>query len=488
MKEFQLEFLSNKKNKRWLTILNFLELSEVISSTDLSKAIGVAERTIILDVNQIKNEISKYSEITSFHTGYTLKIKNMEKYLSFKKELLSQEPLFIILENIFYSNLYSIDEWSDKLYISKTTLVRYLTKVEDIFTKYKLSIQYNPLNFVGSEVNIRKFFVDFYYISNYTPHTVFPDLKVVELAETLFKNEKFQNNTSITSLELAYYIYISIERSLQGHIVSLSKESNKIYINNNNNEFEKLDRYVYMVYNHQLPVDELAYIYYLYISNRTTNQSKELEFCHQFSSYFQIDSLVKKIFNDQRIFSENKQLDFIFLTSFFTSVKIKHLLSSVYLMNITDHTTDSINYNLVAYENLYPYVQLVLKKLKIDIYKEDIVSNFLRLRQTLRDIYVKKQKNIVFLLEGDTFIRQNIKAKATKYFSFHNLFFIDKMYFENFMESNYIDIVVTNYSEYFENISTKKYILFNTIPNINDWESLLIEISSKEDLEFLLKK
>ncbi|MGG5325753.1 hypothetical protein IGJ83_003394 [Enterococcus pernyi] len=488
MKEFQLNFLSNKKNKRWLTILNFLELSEVISSTELSKGLGVVERTIIIDVNQVKNEISEYAEITSFNTGYTLKIKNMEKYLTFKKKLLSQEPLFIILENIFYNNLYSIDEWSDKLYISKTTLVRYLTKVESIFTIYNLSIQYNPLNFVGSEVNIRKFFLDFYYISNYTPHTIFPDLKVVEIAEALFENEQFKNNTSITSLELAYYIYISIERSLRGNNVLLTKESNQIYINNNNNEFEKLDKYVYKTYNHQLSGDELAYVYCLYISNRTTNQSKEIAFYHQFASSFQIDRLVKNNFNNKLIFIENKQLDLIFLNSFFLSVKIRHLLSPVYTMNISDHTTDSISYNLVAYENLYMCVQLILEELGIDTYRKDIISNLLRLKQTLRDIHVKKQKNIVFLLEGDAFIRQNIEAKAIKYFSFHNLFFIDKMYFETFMESNYIDIIVTNYTEYFENISTIKYILFDTIPSLSDWENLLVESSSKEELEFLIKK
>lgn len=487
MKEFQLEFLSNKKNKRWLTILNFLEPSEVISSTELSKILGVAERTIIVDINQIKNEISKYSEITSFNTGYSLKIKNIEKYLNFKKELLHHEPLFIILENIFYSNLYSIDEWSDKLYVSKTTLIRYLNKVESIFTLYNLSIQYNPLNFVGSEVNIRKFFIDFYYISNYTPHTVFPNLKVVEISESLFKNEKFKNNTSITSLELSYYIYIAIERSLRGHNILLTKESKQIYINNNNNEFEKLDKYVYKVYNHHLSGDELAYIYFIYISNRTTNQSQEIAFYHQFSSSFQIDKLVENNFNSQLNFIGNKQLDLIFLNSFFMSVKIRTLLSPVYSMNISDHTTDSINYNLVAYKNLYSYVQLILKELKIATYINDILSNLLRLRQTLRDIHVKKQKNIVFLLEGDTFIRQNIEAKAIKYFSFHNLFFIDKMHFETFMKSNYIDIIVTNYTEYFENISTKKYILFNTIPSISDWGNLLVESSPKEDLEFLIK-
>lgn len=486
MLKFQLDFISNKKIKRWLIILGFLEKNEIGSAREISSLSDVAERTIILDIGEIKSEFEPFIEIDSNHLGYTLKIYDLDSYLQLKRELIQNEPLFIILESVFHGKLYSIDEWSDKLFISPTSIIRYLDKLKTTFDEYDLKIKQKPLNFIGDELNIRKFFLDFYYVSDVTPHSVFPSETIKDIAKNIYSNSKIAENNSMTFLELSYILYIVAERSNQGYGVQLPKKLVEIYLESKN--LDQLNEYFYKIKLDRLSNDERAYIFFLICSKRTLVQEKELEFVEKFEHYFDPSVCIDNFLNNYRDFTNNIEIDNIFVRSFVLSTILKTLISPVYNKNIIDFTSDSIEYNSTEYDKVLPIFSASFQCLTKNKYYKEIISNFLRVRQSVRDIYWNEKKTVLFLLEGDLYVRQNIEAKAIKYLNFHKLFFIDKINYDRFINKHTVDVIVTNYIEYVDELSQAKCILFKSIPDINDWQHLLIRLDPNVVYEFQIKK
>nr|WP_232844522.1 helix-turn-helix domain-containing protein [Enterococcus innesii] len=83
-----------------------------------------------------------------------------------------------MLENIFMGELKSIDEWTDCLFLSKSTLSKYLRRIHQQLTHFDLTLTLDPVNIVGEEADIRNFFCTFFYETDITPHTVFPSVAV----------------------------------------------------------------------------------------------------------------------------------------------------------------------------------------------------------------------------------------------------------------------------------------------------------------------
>lgn len=111
--------MTNKTTVRWLKMLNTLEKSTVCSATELAKISHSTSRTIGKDVHHIRDYFQDAILLRSTHHGYVLIQLSVTAYEEKKAALLSNEPLFIILESIFFSELHALDEWSDKLYLSK---------------------------------------------------------------------------------------------------------------------------------------------------------------------------------------------------------------------------------------------------------------------------------------------------------------------------------------------------------------------------------
>ncbi|WP_231472427.1 helix-turn-helix domain-containing protein [Enterococcus casseliflavus] len=168
MRNFQINFITNTATIRWLKILMAFEKNYQCSTQGLAKISGSTTRTIVTDVTDLKEYFGDCLSIDSSHKGYIFSIKQSAVYLTKKRALIADEILFHIIESIFHNDLYSSSELAEKYHISESTVLRYLRKVQPIFSFYRLEIQTNPICFLGEEINIRKFFHDFYYESEIT--------------------------------------------------------------------------------------------------------------------------------------------------------------------------------------------------------------------------------------------------------------------------------------------------------------------------------
>ena len=80
------------------------------------------------------------------------------------------------------------------------------------------------MNFVGSEIDIRKFFCLFYYESDINVNTIFPSINVQEAVIEITDLLKAKQLQSSSFSYFAYVLYLCVERSKRGFLVEHNPE------------------------------------------------------------------------------------------------------------------------------------------------------------------------------------------------------------------------------------------------------------------------
>lgn len=493
MKNFQLNFITNKSLVRWLQILDELEKNSICNANRLANITNSTTRTIGKDIYQIRSYFQKTISIQSTHNGYLFKQFSATEYAEKKASLLSEEPLFVILEKIFFRELYSVEEWADYLHLSKNTFLKYIQHMQNQLFHFDLEVILDPVNIIGNEADVRNFFCKFFYESDITPHTVFPSAaaqQAVNEMSDLFENESYQN----TSFSLyTYLLYISIERYTQGNVIDITEElhhalrhSVQLF------HFQKINTVIDTYYGFKLSENELIFLFVCVITQRKLGSLNiEHKFCLSYNHWPQIGALTNEFFEILDNSSEDNKKDHILLESFFTTAKLKECISDSANKNTADintfvkqtFTTDFDKYykfleNNIHYNSLYSSKYLV-----------DFCTNLVIYVETIRETYWQCKMNIAFIFEGNNNITQFFEALAKKYFGhYQNVFFpnsgeVNQLY----LKKHHINLVITNYYEHIEEFSNiTECILFKTIPDASDWNRLLEKINPKITNQYLL--
>ncbi|EAC9513080.1 HTH domain-containing protein, partial [Listeria monocytogenes] len=166
MRELQLSFILNKTTVRWLQILNAFERERTCSIASFANKLDVTQRTISSDIKELKAYLQDAAKFVHVANGYHFMETNPKVYLTKKRALVAKEGMYQILEAIFHGEPCSVEEWAQRLYVSESTMRRYLNSASLTLRKYGLELVLQPVNLSGAEANIRKFFKDFYYESD----------------------------------------------------------------------------------------------------------------------------------------------------------------------------------------------------------------------------------------------------------------------------------------------------------------------------------
>lgn len=232
MRELQLKFIGDPSLIRLFQLLNYIERERTFTVGSLTALTNVTQRTIIKDLNYLKDYFQDSAEFSSGRRGYQFKETNPEIYKEQKKQLLSNEVLFEIVGNIFYGELETIEELAFLYNYSESTLRRLLVQIKPVLAEYDLELVLNPVNFTGDEGNLRKFFKDFYYEGEQIPHTLTPPKELHELVLTTLSGKmgNYEISTGTTPASFYYTLYIAIERYRQGNKINLQKTFGKSFI------------------------------------------------------------------------------------------------------------------------------------------------------------------------------------------------------------------------------------------------------------------
>jgi len=223
VRELQIAFITNAEIRRTMRILTILEREQQFTIVELSERLTISQRTMIKDIQSIKNYFGDSISLVSQHKGFYFEEQNRLTYYEKKEQLLEQEVLFEIIESIFYGERLPIDEWAHRYSYAESTLRRFFSRTQPILMSYGLTMTFNPVDFQGPEANIRKFFFDFYYAGEQTPHTIRPPegLHPMVLQELAGDLGTYELGTGTTVSAFYYHLYITMVRVEQGRLVTL---------------------------------------------------------------------------------------------------------------------------------------------------------------------------------------------------------------------------------------------------------------------------
>lgn len=494
MQAFQQKFIMNTASIRWLKLLNAFEEQTTLPIKELASLTNSSTRTIIRDISDIRNYFGQTITIESSQSGYHLHELDPDRYIEKKREIVQNEPLFVIFENIFFNNLHTVYEWADKLNLSDQSLITYLKKIDPVLKRFELNLTLRPVNLVGEEISIRKFFIAFYYESDITPHTIFPSIStqdaVTEIANLL--NMKTHQTTSFAYT--TYLLYMTIERFKQGNTVKISNDLKEMFdLDRLFIDKPPLNKIIQRYFNTEITENEAIYLFIHLISRRKIQDIElEMQFCKDYNHWSEIKKLALAYNDFISPESSNYQTNLILIESFFTSLKLRDLLSPIENQNLDDsntfckthfHQEFSANY-LFLKENKH------IQKLYSKEFIEDICCNLTLYIEGIRERLWGTRRRIAFIFEGNHYLCEYLENWAHQHLGrFHTLFFPDSNELSTeYLQENSIELLVTNYSEYLtEYLLNLNCLLFKTIPDANDWNKLLNYINPKITRTFLLQ-
>lgn len=494
MKEFQLNFIMNKQTVRILRILNKFEHHASTTLNNLSEVLNIPTRTIIKDIQEIKNIFNESIDLSTSPSGYHFNVSDDYRYKEVKQSLLQNEPLFIMIENIFFGHLYNVPELSDQLHLSESTLLRYIYKAQSFLSEFQIKLKTSPVDFHGKEINIRHFFHSFYSDSDITPHTVFPTLEVKEITAKITEKITLKECAPITFESFNYHLYITLTRSFNGKTID-NLPDNLVILNEKKvllyNEI--LKQVILEYFDNDLSLEEKQYIYLLTLCKRSVfDEESEQIFQSLQPQPKEIEEWTKQFLELAFDTEQEKSICSLYIRSFFFSTHLKYRLSPILLQNLDDITLYSKQKFPCEYQRNEAFIQhtlgetyeLTLKQI------EGVSISLTLLNYTLSLVHARPSKQIAFLLEGNSYIRELIEATAINYLgTTHRVYFPNKhdTDIERIKKIKF-DVIVTNYSEYLiSTLTGKTTLLFDTIPTAENWNELFTLIDPNATKLYSLK-
>ena len=479
MRELQLAFIGNRTTSRLFRILSVIERNRLFTIGEIADKMQVTQRTIANDIRYMKDYFGDCIGLVSGNSGYFFEEIEPSIYQERKQKLLENECLFEIIGNIFQGELEDVDELAHRYHFSESTFRRLLGQSTHILANYGLEWTSNPLTISGSEASLRKFYKDFYYEGIYTNFTLIPDIDLQNLVYNKLSNKLREKDVGTGTTPAAFYytLFIAIKRISLGHSIQIPTDLSKLaYTGPNFQLLYSLREGINKLYNIEMSIDEFAWVYLVTICKRTLDiEESEMSFYQIFNKGEDIEILAKEYLELFELSTYSYPILSNFIRSFFLSRKINHLLSPV----LNKEADDIIEMILRSdSENYHRNLHFLNKRQNYNFlsteYLEDICASLTIYSDLLLDFYTE-EKNICFLLEGDHFICQQIRARATQQFGTkHSLTFLRLQYLtQEELNLNSIDLIVTNYNRYLWDFIIKKdYILLKEIPDEQDWSNL----------------
>ncbi|MBW9323880.1 HTH domain-containing protein [Enterococcus casseliflavus] len=483
MQYLQLKFIVDQTLVRLFKILNILERTQLTTKSELAEYVNVSERTVLNDINKLKDYFLGSIKISSTNMGYSFELEDAILFLKQKEHLLQNEVLLELLGNIFYGESDEFADLTERFHLSETTLRRYIKQIEPVFEEYELRLTLSPIDLKGNEANIRKFFKDFFYEGNTTPQTLVPPQDLHEFVRKSISDEipRISIGTGTSPVEFYYSLYIAIERSRQGNKVTIpQKLVDRVIKGNNFQIIYLLQPVIKEHYNVELSTMEFCWLYLITICKRPLDRvDHDMVFCEQLQLQNSFDTLTKEYLRTS--FPELQYTDAYWVVqAFFYSRNINHLITPVQnkiMFEVIESTKHE--YSQIYIKN-YLYLEGSLADLGLtSMCLEDISASLTLLIVRLQEQLLQKRKKVFFLLEGDLYTCQNIKARAIYCFGDrHDLFFITiQMLTNEFLGQESIDLVVTNYSDYlYEYTVNTDFLLIKLVPDNQDWQLLFRKI------------
>ncbi|MBC9810215.1 helix-turn-helix domain-containing protein [Carnobacterium maltaromaticum] len=479
MENLHMRLIIEKKLKREIKILNILkDNTNSISAKELADELNASEKTVVSDIEEIKKKIPlEWNIIFKKNVGYTITISDEFGFANFIKELIEESPLFVIVSSLFNNELFSIEEWEERLYMTESTLKRALGVLRGVLQEFKLKLALNPIDISGNEVNIRYFFFQFFYSSDKTPHLQRPTAKEIlfydQLKITIGEGGAFNQLQYYRSL---YWIMIIHRRVRSKHVANLDDNLIKsVQSQTNYNYLSRTMEVFSTIFDLELSIDDFVFLYLIRWDALILDTSEKFIYIDGFNSLIEkkIKLLVLEKVPDFRIDTNAYPFIFNYFEVYFNHLLIMCQMSSLFQKN-SDETNYFIkNRHFAIFEK---WIDILNNNIEIfssisDLCLEDIAVQLTML--TFPHVQKEKTKptHILFLFDAsltnllylnslaERFILNNVRVTVLS----------NKKIENSLIEKIDADIIVSN------NLLTvlgRNVYLISSIPTAREWDNI----------------
>ncbi|MGH0590577.1 helix-turn-helix domain-containing protein [Bacillus mycoides] len=162
--------IHDKDVKRKIEILQILNKRQTfVSSCEISDQLKCSSRTILNDISQLKKDIPNNWDIISIKSkGHRLVRPISESINCIIATYIKESLVYKVLMGIFNNKHYSLEKWSQKLYVNKITLKNILKKLNETLNQVNLELKFRVIRLEGEERDIRCLYIAFFcFIQKY---------------------------------------------------------------------------------------------------------------------------------------------------------------------------------------------------------------------------------------------------------------------------------------------------------------------------------
>ena len=263
----------NKKNKRWLMMLDQLENNQTLTGKDLAKKLGCTPRTIQSDIKQLKNYFDASILLLGGEDGYHFSFRSPTVYRRKKQGLIEQEPLFSYADQLLAGTRKTNRQWAESLNLSPASFGRIKRQfVQLLKEQYHLTIVEQDNQLQGGEPAIRQFMYDLYFTLPFCPNVLEQRIKSWESFNLMTKS----GHWALDPIRLNQWYQLAQWRIDQGQCLQLQ--------NGLEETLEKIVTVLDETVTLSFPPQEKATLFLLALSEEQfLNPLRQKEFIQQFS-------------------------------------------------------------------------------------------------------------------------------------------------------------------------------------------------------------
>ncbi|MGX1461727.1 Mga-like protein with HTH domain/DNA binding protein with HTH domain [Bacillus thuringiensis] len=230
MNSFLYSFIHDKGIRRKISILEILSTNpDYVTSNFIANYLKCSSRTILNDISELKKDLpTNWNLISLKSKGHILTKPLNENFNLVIYSYLKESIIYKIMVRLFNGEYYTLEKWSQILYVNKVTLKNILQKFNKTLRQSGIRLTFRVIKLEGNEINIRYFYATFFYLlQKYTNEFE----KKFSLRKKI-KGILEMHNVNMNFNLLASNIYVFITRNLQKYHTKRKIETNCIFDSN----------------------------------------------------------------------------------------------------------------------------------------------------------------------------------------------------------------------------------------------------------------
>ncbi|WP_157456742.1 helix-turn-helix domain-containing protein [Carnobacterium maltaromaticum] len=470
------KLLVDKQLIRKITILSTLVKNNLSIPLEYLEVITKASRrTILQDISAFNHEAHTDMRINKNDEDIlTMRCENPLIIPEYIERISKSSPLYQVIEFCYSGEHLSIGQLADVLFVSESSLKKYLSILKGVLKEFSLSLQLSPVEITGNENDIRFFYFQYFRYAHDSYNAPVRQDQTFAIYE-IIRNIRDEAGVSLNvdyhrlslwlsvfeqRVKLKRFTYIS-GKVVQKHLAtpSYARFKKAFLLNFDTNEYLA-----------NIPESEIIYAFITRLDAILYEKGAAF-FMEDFSDdHLKYDECISCFLKDNSLHIGAHSDLKLTLTAFLSNILLLSDLTP-YFQRTNEELLQQVNHHYQFMQN--QWISL-FKKFKLDfIYPFELASKLTLVTIAYLQLHENK-KNILFSFTGDPSVLMYYKSLAFRITpqGMNPIFIFNEPLNNTLIKKLDIDICVHNFVPQ-EKLDVQTAVKLSNIPQENDWGALL---------------